>query len=282
MEQRSMSSLEKGMQILGLLSRQRTTLRVGEVCRSLDIPKSSASRLLRAMANSGILMQEPGGQGYVVGPRAVELAGLYLADHGLLELVETIVDSLVAEFGFVGYVSVMDGGDLLILRRKYGTYPLRVVRDVGQRVFAYRTAAGRVLLARGTDDEALAIIDRDPQWRARADEAIAEIRRIRHNGVATSTSSFTPGVAATAAAIADPQTGELMSVSVSFPLAATDHDIRTRIRVRLREEAQRIGTLIGDRFWTDRTSTPADDIEASPGLPPDAPARHGVPDAQTA
>jgi DNA-binding IclR family transcriptional regulator len=202
-----MSSLEKGLQILGLLSRQRTTLRVGEVCRSLDIPKSSASRLLRTMANSGILMQEPTGQGYIVGPRALELAGLYLAGHGLIELMETIVDRLVVEFGFVGYISLIDKEDLLIVRRKYGTYPLRVVRDVGQRVFAYHTAAGRALLAHGPEDEAQAIIEKDPQWRSRADEAMEEIRRIRSSGVATSTSSFTPGIAATAAAIADPHTG---------------------------------------------------------------------------
>ena len=38
-------STKRLTQILGLLGRQRTTLRVGEVCRSLDIPKSSASRL---------------------------------------------------------------------------------------------------------------------------------------------------------------------------------------------------------------------------------------------
>jgi DNA-binding IclR family transcriptional regulator len=276
-----MSSLDKGLQILGLLSRQRTTLRVGEVCRSLDIPKSSASRLLRTMSNSGLLMQEPGGQGYVVGPRALELAGLYLAGHGLIELMEMIVDRLVAEFGFVGYISVIDGGDLLILRRKYGTYPLRVVRDVGQRVFAYHTAAGRALLARGTDDEARAIIDKDPQWRSRAEEAMDEVRRIRRSGVTTSTSSFTPGIAATAAAFADPHTGEMMSVSISFPLTATDHDSRIRIRTRMREEAHHVGRLIGDRFWTERSDPISDDVEASPGLPP-APERHGVPHEQNA
>src|SRR5690349_4827759 len=119
-----MSSLDKGLRVLGLLNKRRPVLRVGEVCRALDIPKSSASRLLRAMADHGMLSPERQGAGYVVGPRAFELAGLYLSCNSLLDQVDAAVERLVGEFGFVGYICKLDADDLLILRRRHGHYPL--------------------------------------------------------------------------------------------------------------------------------------------------------------
>ena len=50
-----MSSLEKGLQALAMLSPDRPRLRVTDVAVALGIPKSSASRLLSALNRHGIL-----------------------------------------------------------------------------------------------------------------------------------------------------------------------------------------------------------------------------------
>jgi DNA-binding IclR family transcriptional regulator len=247
-----MSSLDKGLRILGLLSKQRPVLRVGEVCRALEMPKSSASRLLRTMAQHGLLTQEKPDQGYVAGPRSFEIAGLYLGRHTLLDRLDEVIDHLVAEFGFVGYLCALEGPDLVILRRRHGHYPLRLVRDVGQRVPAFQTAAGRVLLAYTPDDYVRDVLSRDPDWGKRQALAMTEIRQIRSTGMVTAGSSVTPGVAATAAAVRDAASGETLAFSVSFPLAATDDAVRDRIAARMRVEAHRLGTLLGDRVWAAR------------------------------
>jgi len=249
-----MSSLDNGLRVLALLSKQRPVLRVGEVCRTLEIPKSSASRLLRTMATHGLLEQEVQGPGYVVGPRAFELAGLYLSRNNLIDLIDEAVDRLVAEFSFVGYVCRLADNDLLILRRRQGSYPLRMLRDVGERVPAFQTAVGRALLAYGSDDQARATIARDPIWAPRIDVAIAKLGQIRKLGVVTSLSTHRPGVMATAAAVRDggSGSGEMLAFSVSFPAGAADEATRARIAARVREEASRIGILLDDRAWLAR------------------------------
>ena len=249
-----MSSLDKGLHILGLLSKQRPVLRVGEVCRALEMPKSSASRLLRTMADHGLLTQETPDQGYVAGPRSFEIAGLYLARYTLLDRLDEVIDRLVAEFGFVGYLCALEGPDLLILRRRHGHYPLRLVRDAGQRVPAFQTSAGRVLLAYAPDEHVREVLARDPEWAKRKALAMTEIEAIRRTGLVTAGSSVTPGVAATSAAVRDSASGETLAYSVSFPVAATDDAVRDRIAERVRTEAYRLGTLLGDRAWTARAT----------------------------
>lgn len=251
-----MSSLDKGLRILGLLSKQRPVLRVGEVCRALEMPKSSASRLLRTMADHGLLTQEKPDQGYVAGPRSFEIAGLYLARHTLLDRLNEVIDRLVAEFGFVGYLCALEGPDLVVLRRRHGNYPLRLVRDVGQRVPAFQTSAGRVLLAYASEDQVRAALAADPEWAKRQPLALQEIEAIRCGGLVTAASSVTPGVAATAAAVRDAASGETLAFSVSFPLAGTDDALRERIADRVRAEAYKLGTLLGDRAWMARDPLP--------------------------
>ena len=53
-----MSSIENGLRILALLTDERPSLRVGEVGRDLDIPKASVSRLLKSLADAGLLERD--------------------------------------------------------------------------------------------------------------------------------------------------------------------------------------------------------------------------------
>lgn len=241
-----MSSLENGLRILALLSPQRPVLRVGEVCRELDIPKSSVSRLMKALGDHGLLEKGGDEAGYVVGRRALVLSDLYLARHSLLGSIETAVAELVAEFGFVGYIGAPAGRDIVILRRKHGSYPLRLVQEVGQRLSPHLTAIGRALVARRPQAQAVATLTGGGMPESDALEALSEIRR---SGVARVTSAIIPGISAIGAAVADPARGEVMGFSLSFPLSAADERLRARMAARVREEARAIGLRLGDAFW---------------------------------
>ena len=78
-----MSSLENGLAILGLLDADRPVLRVGEVGRRLGLPKSSVSRLLKALCIAGLVEYTGDTGGYVVGSRALGLAAAYSSRHRL-------------------------------------------------------------------------------------------------------------------------------------------------------------------------------------------------------
>ncbi|MFI5013010.1 MAG: IclR family transcriptional regulator [Hyphomicrobiales bacterium] len=243
-----MNSLEAAMRVLKLVDQGRPVLRVGEVSRALGLQKSTVSRLLRAMCEHELIERERDGQGYVAGRRALVLANLYLSAHSLLDLVDTAVDALVEEFEFVGYAGALSGPDIVILRLKHGRYPLRLVQEVGVRVPAWRTAIGQALLARKPDAEAFSLI-KAQESESDPGAVHARLDAIRQTGVISLVSAIVPGIAAMGAAVADPGRNEALGFALSYPVSATDEEMRELMARRVREEAQRIGTRLGDPFW---------------------------------
>lgn len=268
-----MSSLDNALKILSLLGSARPVLRVGEVSREVGLPKTSVSRLLKAMGQSGFLAREPGGMGYIVGPRSMVLGELYLSQNGLLELMEQATDRLVREFGFVGYISKLESAGLFILRRKHGDYPLRLIRDVGQHAPAFQTASGRALLAHVSDEEALDVVQSDPIWAAKPKQVRKLLAEIRQRGISMTVSTGTPGVAAIAAAVKSNARGETLAFSVSYPIIATDAAMRLRMARRVREAALMLGQRFADEVWIRRGMKMPDLSEAV--LLTEAPAKRG-------
>ena len=245
-----MSSLENAFAILALLEPGRSVLRVGEVCRELGLAKSSVSRLMKTMSTFGLLEREQSDQGYVVGRRALELADLYLSRHTLLDLIDVTVDRIVTEFGFAGYACVLSGSELLILRLKHGSYPLRFIQPVGMRLPSYDTAIGRALLSRLDEKDALNLAATGEPISKRTVKA--ELARIRETGIAASISTTIGGIGAIGAAVRKPD-GESIGFSISFPISASDASLRLRMVEWVRDEAARIGARVGDDYWRGRT-----------------------------
>lgn len=245
-----MSSLENGLEILSLLSKERPILRVGEVCRELGMPKSSVSRLLKTLSEYGFLERGNRELGYCAGRRALALAELYLADRSLLDFIDSAMDALIQEFQFAAYAGILSGPDLIILKLKHGTYPLRLVHDIGKRMPAYPTAIGRALLARKSDDEAIDLIEEHAEGRIDQGLIRKELADIRRAGVAMTSSTLIPGIAAFGVAVAHPGNDEMLGFSVSFPTSAADRSLQARMMQRIRDEAHSIGIRLGDPYWS--------------------------------
>lgn len=249
-----MSSLENGLRILSLLHEDRTVLRVGEVCRELDMPKASVSRLLKALSEAGLLEREERDQGYVVGGHALDLAALYLARHSLLDLVRVAIDDLVREFGFTGHAGIVSGHERVLLVAQQGSYALQHTGAVAERKPAFDSIIGRAILARLDDDRALAQLDAQGKLGLRAmmsdQEVKAEFASIRKNRIARSSSLITPGISSIGAAIADPGRNEIMGLCLSFPTLAADEAVQDRIAARVGEHAHAIGMRMRDPVWS--------------------------------
>jgi DNA-binding IclR family transcriptional regulator len=218
-----MSSLESALHILRLLGPDRPVLRVGEVCRLLDMPKSSVSRLLRTLAASEML-DRAGDGGYRAGPACVRLATLYRARHAMREAVIAELDGLVQRFGFTGFVSVLSGSAIVLVHVRQGSHPLRYVRDEGTRLPAWQTAMGHVLLAR-LPDSAI-----DARLRDAGEIDFVRLRRdlaaVRNRGFILAGSVLTQGATTIAAAVTDPASGEPIALALAYADTAADAPCR--------------------------------------------------------
>ena len=143
---------------------------------------------------------------------------------------------------------------MIILKLKHGTYPLRLVHDIGKRMPAYPTAIGRALLARKSDEEAIELIEERAEGKIDRDLVRKELAGIRKTGVAMTSSAMIPGIAAFGVAVAHPGKEEMLGFSVSFPTSAADRSLQTRMMQRIREEAHSIGVRLGDPYWSTQSS----------------------------
>jgi DNA-binding IclR family transcriptional regulator len=248
-----MSSIENGLRILALLGDDRPSLRVGEVCRDLNIPKASVSRLLRTLADADMLERDEKDGSYSVGERALDLARLFLARHNLLDLVNAAVDALVKEFGFTGHAGIVSGADRVLLVAKQGWYPLQHTGAIAERKPAFESIIGRAILARMRDDEALKQLGYEATdqvlHNVSGADVLSEIRAIRRNRIAYSSSLITPGISSAGAAVGDPGRNEVLGFCLSYPSAAVDGTTQKRITDAVYDHASQIGRKLRDPVW---------------------------------
>lgn len=251
-----MSTLENAVSVLRLFSTDRHELTVTATAQLLKMPKSSVGRLLSTMRDVGLL--EGGGRlpRYQVGPLFFEIAQHYRIRSSLLEQAEEVIGDLSRVTGHTGYVSILQGSEILVIRVRSGTHALRVVTPPGQRLPAAETANGRSLLARLTDDQVRALYPsgltpsaaNSPQS---TEELLRSLTAIRRRGWAESLEEAVAGTGSTSIAIEDPMDREVVGVCLTYS-ASVQRLNRNEIARLLVEAGRTLGSRVGDPFWMAR------------------------------
>lgn len=243
-----LSSLESAIRILHCLSADTPRLRVSELSERLNMPKSTVSRLLKTLSEGGVLDRDDDTKEYVAGPVTLQLGGLYMAKHDLLDLVDEAVRELVDRFGFTGYVAVLDRAEAVILRCRHGRYPLKFVLEVGTRRPAAEAALGIGLLAQ-LDENALAQVLATPRLDSSyahppVEATLAQIADYRKRGWVQVPCLSVPEITAIGSAITVPPGNQpAIGFSISFPDSAADAATRERIAAEVSKTARRLSPI---------------------------------------
>jgi len=268
-----MTSLGTGMDILGCFSADSPELRVTEVARRLDLPKSTVTRLCKEMLQAGLLDQHPDSRAYRPGPMAFRLGALYQRHLRLLDLVEDQVRGLVERFGLTGYIGALDHTDVVVLRVRQGWYPVRMVFDAGYRLPAFCTAIGRALLARW-DDGAL-VAGHPPVMRhapagltLTIEELLRDLAQVRAAGWVEAASFTLPGFGAIGVSVGMSDGEPPLAFSLSFPISEPFRARRHELVEALVAAGRDVGLRVGDPCWIDHEQRLARPAPARRRLPP--------------
>ncbi|WP_029003081.1 IclR family transcriptional regulator [Azorhizobium doebereinerae] len=249
-----MSALGTAVDILRCFSEARPELSFAEIMAATGLPKSSTSRMLRALREARLLEQDEVTRRFRPGLLTFELGRLYRAHDDLIGRAETALKEVCARTGHTGYIAVLDGCDQMVLRMVPGSNPLRVVSPAGQRGSAIATSNGRAMLARLSDTEILArlpvpfpVLPRNsPHSPA---ELLGRVAEIRRTGQSASDNEAIEGVASQGFALCNRETGEMIGVAVSYSSQATPPEERAHVARELEAMARAVGSVIGDAVW---------------------------------
>jgi DNA-binding IclR family transcriptional regulator len=147
--------------------------------------------------------------------------------------------------GYSGYVSVLVGTHMVGLAHHVGGNTQQVGVPLGGRLPVDACATGRALLATMGDGEVRQLLGgrvslAAPQSPRDFDELLSRLRQIREQGFAESQHEALPGAGAVAVAVADPQTGERLSLCLTYPLLALGPADRKRAIELLLQERRNL------------------------------------------
>ena len=256
-----MSSLENALSILRCFAADTPELTVSQVSVRLGMPKSTVSRLMKTMNESGVLEQNRSTRRYTPGFLAFQLGSLYRHHLKTSELADLAVTELVQRFGLTGYLCVLDGADVVVLKVKQGRYPVRFVVPEGRRLPACTTAVGMTLLARLKDEELRSIhppvVHYPPTgMHMPIEEVLAELQRVREQKWAEVDERTFAGFGAIAVAVGDAAGSQALAFSLSYPMNVLTSELHDAMVSHLVAAARRIGRKSGDAFWSDEPGEP--------------------------
>ncbi len=250
------SSLQNGLDVLDMFSRDHTVVTVGEIAKHLGLHKSSASRIAATLVALGYLRVAPKSTGFQLGGKLARLGSIAIIDTSLTTVAEPIMQALAEATGETCHLGVLEASDAVTVALIDGSFSLRLHSWVGKRSAAHLTSMGKVLLA-GLSVRALDMLYPNEELEAPTPYSIStksalksQLAKIRMNGYALDNEELEIGLRCVAAPI-------------------YSHDQRAVASLTIAGSASRI-QLSNIAYYIEKVKVAADRISGELGAPLDS------------
>ncbi|MFJ2034115.1 IclR family transcriptional regulator [Streptosporangium sp. NPDC087985] len=219
-EELSHSLLDRVDLILSIFGVGERSMSLAELVLHTGLPKSTVYRTTERMVELGWLRREAGR--YVVGMRLFEVANLATIRTRLREVSLPFMEDLYQVTHEAVHLAVLEDTHVLYAEEITGHRPATDLSRVGERMPAYCTAVGKVLIAFSPPEVLERVISRGLPSRTGAaitspQRLRAEITWIKDRGVACDRRECDAGVAGVAAPVLDADLCAVGAISISGP-----------------------------------------------------------------
>ena len=215
-------SLAKGLRILFLFDRHRSVMTVKGIADGIQVPLPTAYRLVRVLAQYGLLEKcEQPGQ-YQLGRKLLEFESCIRQRLSVATVAKPLVEKLARISGETVQLTLRNGeqGICILVEESHST--LRVAPETGRVLPLHAGASVQVLLAFLPDDEQRRMLDAPmqrftPSTISDPARLMRRLRTIKRQGYAVTRGEAYPGAMGIAAPIFDSRGSVIASLAVSGP-----------------------------------------------------------------
>ncbi len=238
-------SLERAFAVLEAFDTEHPTLTLSEAAELTGLDRAAARRYLLTLETLGYVGSS--GRQFFLRPRVLKLGYSYLSSLSLPQLAQPFLQALVEATGESASLTVLDGSEIAYIAVANSGRAFTIKLTVGNRLPAYCTAMGRVLLS-GLDRSRLeaALQDSPPAPHTsttvyQPDELITLIEEVRRRGWCIVDQELENGVRSIAVPIVDASGAISAALSVTAPAARVRvATLRTEIREKLERTASEL------------------------------------------
>lgn len=243
-------ALEKAIAIIETLAEQEEPVGVSDLCKLLDIPKTSVFFILNTLDQNEYICKTEDGK-YKLGPQFISLGLSVLNKTDIRELARPFLERLLEETGFTVHLAILNNGEAMYIDKlenkafvKFSTYigqrqPLHA-SGVGKALAAYLPVPEleRIIASRGLAEKTKNTITTFEQFKD-------SLAFVREEGYALEDEEGEYGIRCIGAAIFDHQ--ERLKASISITALRTDlpvHDI-SGVAEKVKQTALDISRRLG-------------------------------------
>jgi IclR family pca regulon transcriptional regulator len=210
------------LELLSVIAAEDAPIAMSTIVAKLGWTKPAVYRLLRTLESAGGLRRVDG-KLYVLGPKLITIGQAALRATGILDVAHPHMVALHDLTGETVVLTTLDDDEVLIIDRIETAQRLMPRYHVGERLPAYCTSTGQVLLSGLGDDEVRDRLSqeefapRGPRALASLDDLLLRLTTVRGRGYALNDEELTAGHRSIAAPVRDHTGATVGALSVSVP-----------------------------------------------------------------
>ena len=249
-------SIARAAAILRLLASSSGRLGIGDIARSLNLPKGTAHGIIRTLQYVGFVEQDKTSGKYQLGAALLHLGTSSLDVNELRSRSINWADPLAARSGEAVRIGTLLDGKVLVVHHVFRPDDTLQTLDVGSLLPPHATALGKVLLAYDVG-AANAVKQREPEPYTRRTLVTARaltraLSEVRDNGWGAEVGEMTPGEAGIAAPIRGYGGLVVGAIGLSGPVDRTcdgSGNPRPALVTYVRDAARAVSRDLGATRW---------------------------------
>lgn len=141
------ASLLNGLAVLEAFSIDRPVLGVTEIANRVNLHKSTVSRILNGLTETGYIQRDEESGRFRLGLGLLMLSGPLLADLDVRRAALPYLENLTAEVHETSAISVWNGKEVIVVEQVASPHQVKHTAAIGTRYARYESSSVRILLA---------------------------------------------------------------------------------------------------------------------------------------
>jgi DNA-binding IclR family transcriptional regulator len=244
-------AVERALRILERVAESSGGATNASLSRALEIPKSSASYILRTLERRGYLKRDTESGRYLLGLKLLGLSRGVLSHLDIRQAARPFLQALVNRTHVTCHLAILDAGEAVYIEKVDAPGFIKMDTWVGRRMRVHSTSVGKALVSHMDESEVEAILRQNPMEK-RTPKTITSLARffkelesVRALGYAVDDEENNPGARCVGVPIFDAPGHVVAAIGLSGTTAQVTQSNLPKLAELLQETARKISRHLG-------------------------------------